>query len=1355
MRRMRMLKIASISLTLWTVLAAAGLAQGFPNTNQTPGAILSGLNAPEQGRTAIIAYHNGILYTIPEIPSSQPGADFIVRAWDISDPTDPQVIETLGQTPMPINAHGYFKSGEYLIVGPNWPPEAPWTFQATNTFGVNNRTEFPGLFAAGVRGNLFDPWFVGQTYWSYDAVGGNASISRGGVEYANWDHLGETGVIGHPFLIGDLLIFASDQSRTGVATYDVSDLSNPVLLDVLTTGGAGGYWPEVWGGDGKLYIVFPYRTNGNGFRVVDATDPSNLEFVTDRPLSGDESMYIQFQDEFAFMGNHKVDMRTFESVLDLDSANVTRPNDGGTGVNTSQFLLPIGNLLVTGGIGPNEGMAIWAHQATPDTRGPSVGYHIPQAGRTNYPVDLPLSFLIHETLETATMVNGTSFIVRPLGGDPISGQLTFAFDDILTFTPDSDLADNTTYEVVFTDGGIEDAAGNGMVGYSFTFSTGGSVGGNSPPTINSLTASAYPVAPAANVTLTASATDTETIEYRFDFGDGSPRTAWAASNNTVHAYSDPGHYRVNVQARDTHGALSTLSTTVTVTTAPGGPLPTASSPIACDSTGRRVWAVHPDNDVVSAVNADTLNKEFETPVCDDPRSIARAGNGEIWVSCYDDDNIHVLNAGGSQVATINTGYGSAPAGLAISPDGNTAYVALQGRGSLQRYNTNTRAQTGEVALGPTPRAVAVSGDGGRVLVTRFISPRQQGEVWDVDTSSFNLTRTITIPKFGWDANRDTTASGRGIANYLVAVVISPDGNNAWVASAKTNNERGVFFAQDLDQDNSVRNIISRLDLNTGTFVEAIDLDNSESASALAFSPLGDYLFVALQGNDEIVVLDALVFDQVNGLGSLVTRLGSGRAPQGLCADATTGRVFVKDFMDRTVTALETATLFQTGNKTVASSAISTLATDTLTAQVLNGKQIFYNGGDPRMSAEGYLSCATCHLDGGSDHRVWDFTGRGEGFRNTTTLRGRGGTEQGNVHWSANFDEIHDFENDIRNAFGGSGLMNDVDFAATSDTLGTPKAGLSNDLDDLAAYVASLGIDTLPRSPYRNADGTMTAAGLAGETVFNDLNCMSCHSGTGLTDSTLGAETLHDVGTLRTTSGQRLGAALNGIDTPTILGVWNTPPYFHDGSAPTLEDVFVVAGGTVLQAESSSLTGGASLVNQYVDLNYDDTAHGQALVGMDAMGARMTFNNVDGGTGGDGALEIRYSAGYTTAQVEVRVNSVAITTANLVPTDNDPQWRHTYWDVIRLENIPLNAGAVNTIELTTLNSPNLSIDDILVTTATELTAAQPHRQVLALTQQEQDDLLAYLRQLDGAHAAGLTLLFADGFESGDTTSWSFP
>ncbi|MDY7095868.1 MAG: PKD domain-containing protein, partial [Acidobacteriota bacterium] len=698
------------------LIAQPPVVPGFPNVPQTPGTLLSGLNAPTQGRTAIIAYHNGILFTVPELPSSAPGSDFQVRTWDLADPTNPVELDQLGISPMPINAHGYFKSGDYLIIGPNWPPEAPWSFRALAPGSVQ-RTEFPGLQGAGVRGQLFQPWYAGPTYWSYGEISGNAILELDGTRLAEWDHLGLTGVVGHPFILGDLLIFASDQSRTGVATYDISDPTNPVLLDVLTTGGAGGYWPELWGGDGKLYVVFPYRSNGNGFRVVDATDPTNLTFVTDKPLPGDESMYIQFQDEYAFMGGHKVDMRSLESVLFLDGANATRPNDGGTGVNTSQFLLPLGNLLVTGGIGSNQGMAIWAHQADPDTRGPSVGYHIPQAGRANYPLGAPISLLIHETLETPTLINGLTFIVRPLGGSAISGRLVYAFDDILTFTPDVPLLPDTTYEVVLPAGGIKDAAGNGMEGYSFTFSTGSAVGGNQSPVVNGFTASVHPAAPGQSVTFAATASDPDmdSVEYRFDFGDGSPRTAWSSSASAAHVYATSGHFQATVQVRDPSGSLATATRTTTVLTVPAGPRPTQSAPVICDDGGRRVWTVNPDNDTVTAVNADSLAVLMEVPVCADPRSLARSAQGEIWVVCHDADRIRILDeTSGAGLATLELGYGSAPSSIAFSADGSTAFVSLEGGGEVRRFDAVTRASTGTLTLGPGPKALGVSGDGTRL-----------------------------------------------------------------------------------------------------------------------------------------------------------------------------------------------------------------------------------------------------------------------------------------------------------------------------------------------------------------------------------------------------------------------------------------------------------------------------------------------------------------------------------------------------------------------------------------------------------------------------------------------------------------
>ena len=156
-----------------------------------------------------------------------------------------------------------------------------------------------------------------------------------------------------------------------------------------------------------------------------------------------------------------------------------------------------------------------------------------------------------------------------------------------------------------------------------------------------------------------------------------------------------------------------------------------------------------------------------------------------------------------------------------------------------------------------------------------------------------LQRTLEIPKFGGDANRDGTASGKGTLNYLTGIALSPDGQSAWVVGNKPNAERGLLFFHDLDQDNTVRNVAVQIDLASGAVANALDIDNSDSASAIAFSPLGDYLFVTLQGNDEVVIFDALALESSAGLGSLVSRVQVGAAPQGLCVDAATSRIFVR------------------------------------------------------------------------------------------------------------------------------------------------------------------------------------------------------------------------------------------------------------------------------------------------------------------------------------------------------------------------------------------------------------------------------------------------------------------------------
>ncbi len=180
-------------------------------------------------------------------------------------------------------------------------------------------------------------------------------------------------------------------------------------------------------------------------------------------------------------------------------------------------------------------------------------------------------------------------------------------------------------------------------------------------------------------------------------------------------------------------------------------------------------------------------------------------------------------------------------------------------------------------------------------------------------------------------------------------------------------------------------------------------------------------------------------------------------------------------------------------------------------------------------------------------------------------------DQAPFHWSGNFDELHDFENDIRLHFDGTGLMEDADFEATAEPFGEPKAGRSESLDALVAYMRTL--DAPLPSPHRDPDGSLTAAAERGQSVFGSAGCPTCHAAPSYTDSALvdGEPVLHDVGTITEASGGRLGGPLDGLDTPTLRGLWHHARYLHDGSAETLEAVLTTRNPSDAHGVTSGLS----------------------------------------------------------------------------------------------------------------------------------------------------------------------------------------
>ena len=156
--------------------------------------------------------------------------------------------------------------------------------------------------------------------------------------------------------------------------------------------------------------------------------------------------------------------------------------------------------------------------------------------------------------------------------------------------------------------------------------------------------------------------------------------------------------------------------------------------------------------------------------------------------------------------------------------------------------------------------------------------------------------------------QDFENQGRGIPNYLGAAAISPDGTQAWVPSKQDNIARGTLRdGRNIDFQNTVRAISSRIDLAGGLedLAARIDHDNASLASAVAYDPLGVYLFVALETSREVAVVDA------HGRWE-VFRFDVGRAPQGLAVSPDGSKLFVNNFMDRTVGVFDLRPLLQTG-----------------------------------------------------------------------------------------------------------------------------------------------------------------------------------------------------------------------------------------------------------------------------------------------------------------------------------------------------------------------------------------------------------------------------------------------------------
>jgi len=573
----------------------------------------------------------------------------------------------------------------------------------------------------------------------------------------------------------------------------------------------------------------------------------------------------------------------------------------------------------------------------------------------------------------------------------------------------------------------------------------------------------------------------------------------------------------------------------------------SNSLIDISADGSLLATANRDNGSVSIVDLATNKVAHEIPVGHKPEGVSFLGNSHnLAATAYGDDQVVILDAdSGTVVKTIPVF--DEPYGVVGTRDGAKVYATLEYPGQVVEIDPMTGTVTRTFSAGEFPRGIALAADEKKLFVTEYYS----GAVVAIDLEDGKIVDR-------WQ--------GAPSENLARQIAVHPRRPKAYVPHirSRVNVNRG---------EGSVVPFVSVLDTNAGegrrrkpvpmdSFVSVFVVANPWE---VAVSPDGALLCAVFAGTDDMYVCTVLDDDYREIAFRKVVNLGHNPRAVKFAPDGKT--FYVYNTLDFQVVAFDASSL--QARQTIR------VCENPLGDEILRGKVLFYSALEP-MVGRRWISCSSCHPDGDGDGRTWQ---NPEGLRNTTALFGMAWTHP--IHWSADRDEVQDFEHTVRSPLmQGRGLIR----GPVAPALEAPNKGRSSDLDALAAYSNS---HKFPLSPH--AKNGLSDSAKRGKEIFfsKETGCAECHSGPFYTDSTPAKPfKLHDVGTGEDDPTEKMGPK---FDTPTLLGVYRTAPYLHHGKARTLVEVLIDCNRQDRHGKTSQLTRDqvADLVEFLKALPYED------------------------------------------------------------------------------------------------------------------------------------------------------------------------
>ncbi len=276
--------------------------------------------------------------------------------------------------------------------------------------------------------------------------------------------------VGAVHVIGNLaMVSTAEGART--LLMDVSEPLQPGLLpggEFLVSDGDGTNREYYFANIGGRYALFARKDGGGGFVAYDLSDPMNPIWAGEYVTEGNGG-YVFRRENHIFVGDSK-DARVFD-IASLAAPSLLGEADLEGDLDTAT---PVGNVVVLSVDDealPGQASSVVPYTREPDLRGPQVEFSSPSDGAIFQALSSRIGVSFDEMVEFPSVFAG-SFRVTDAAGFPVAGSYN-AQETIVNFTPDTLLAEDTTYVVTIPSGGIIDVSGNAVSEeFRFRFSTG-------------------------------------------------------------------------------------------------------------------------------------------------------------------------------------------------------------------------------------------------------------------------------------------------------------------------------------------------------------------------------------------------------------------------------------------------------------------------------------------------------------------------------------------------------------------------------------------------------------------------------------------------------------------------------------------------------------------------------------------------------------------------------------------------------------------------------------------------------------------------------------------------------------------